>query len=932
MMDINSDLKIISFNCCGVINKLPVIKKICEENDIVLLQETWLMPYNVGILDSVHRDFSAYSTSAVDCTQALIGRPYGGLSILWRKSLGSGVNIESFDDNRILGIDISVETRILHLLNIYLPYYSAENYDLYLDYIGKISSIIESREHSDSMVLGDFNAQVNGYFYREWATVCQDYELVFADVTKLPQNTCTHINHSSLTATWIDHCLTTQSVYDAITHLSVDDSYHGSDHFPMCVTLSYRSLPAYVITEEDARNEEINWNFRDDQAICTFYRELSRVWGSLDHPIRDCNLLSCQNPEHKTDIVEDYDKLSGVIKSVGRQVFGIKVKSKNRIIPGWNDYIKDFYEHSRAAFLAWKRADSPRDGPIAHDMRRARAQFKLALRDCKRNEKSIRAEKILSTFQGKRMQDFWKLIKKIDNNPPKLPQRIDNANSEIEICNLWRNKYNSLLNSVQDCRADAALQEALRARGDEQIPQVTAEEVALAAGNLSSNKSIGLDGIPAEVFKCAPTGLYHWIAAFISRCLTHSFMPVKITDVLIVPILKNSQKNPSDSGSYRPIAIASAISKIFEAILLTRLEYYLQSSSHQFGFKKSNSTETCIFAIKETINYYKTLNTDIFACFIDVKGAFDRVNYVKLFIKMTQRGTPKYIVQFLIHWYRNQQLFIKWGNSMSTGFGMTNGIRQGSKLSPHLFNLYIDELNHKLCNSKIGCHIAGEPANNYGYADDLALLAPSAKALDKLLAICDNYATDNDIIFSTEKSVCMLIHAGSRPRYDPPRVWLSNAPLQYVESFKYLGHIISTNFKDDLDILRELKSLNVRGNIIVRKFGFLQTSVKCDLFKTYCYPMYTCGLWSNFNQATLKRLKVAYNNIMRRLMYVPPWQSASRMFGTQGVRSFDETIRITSFSLLQRVDQCPNDFIECINGSDAARFSCQRLHWHTVLH
>ena len=56
---------------------------------------------------------------------------------------------------------------------------------------------------------------------------------------------------------------------------------------------------------------------------------------------------------------------------------------------------------------------------------------------------------------------------------------------------------------------------------------------------------------------------------------------------------------------------------------------------------------------------------------------------------------------------------------------MKNGIRQGSILSPHLFNVYVDGLNHSLNGSRIGCHIANEAMNNFSYADDLVLLAPS---------------------------------------------------------------------------------------------------------------------------------------------------------------------------------------------------------------
>ena len=82
---------------------------------------------------------------------------------------------------------------------------------------------------------------------------------------------------------------------------------------------------------------------------------------------------------------------------------------------------------------------------------------------------------------------------------------------------------------------------------------------------------------------------------------------------------------------------------------------------------------------------------------------------------------------------------------------MTNGIRQGSILSPHLFNIHVDELNLLLSNSKIGCHIAGKPLNNFSYAEHLAILAPSARALNELLAIGNDFARKNLIEFSAAK-------------------------------------------------------------------------------------------------------------------------------------------------------------------------------------
>jgi hypothetical protein len=53
------------------------------------------------------------------------------------------------------------------------------------------------------------------------------------------------------------------------------------------------------------------------------------------------------------------------------------------------------------------------------------------------------------------------------------------------------------------------------------------------------------------------------------------------------------------------------------------------------------------------------------------------VNHRKLFMKLTQRGVPGYIVRVLIYWYAHQKMQIKWGGSISAPFGVGHGVRQG---------------------------------------------------------------------------------------------------------------------------------------------------------------------------------------------------------------------------------------------------------------
>ena len=86
-----TSLKIASFNCHGALNKMPIIDDMLRSLDILFLQETWLMQHNTNIFENLNEDFCSFSSSAVEPGEILMGRPYGGLTILWRKSIDYNV-------------------------------------------------------------------------------------------------------------------------------------------------------------------------------------------------------------------------------------------------------------------------------------------------------------------------------------------------------------------------------------------------------------------------------------------------------------------------------------------------------------------------------------------------------------------------------------------------------------------------------------------------------------------------------------------------------------------------------------------------------------------------------------------------------------------------------------------------------------------------
>ena len=189
---------------------------------------------------------------------------------------------------------------------------------------------------------------------------------------------------------------------------------------------------------------------------------------------------------------------------------------------------------------------------------------------------------------------------------------------------------------------------------------------------------------------------------------------------------------------------------------------------------------------------------------------------------------------------------VRWGGTYSTFFSVTNGVRQGSILSPYLFNIYVDDLSVALNACRVGCCVGKILINHLMYADDLVILAPSVSGLSKLLSrsICEIFGECNDIIFNQKKSASLYFISKMLKGAHLPNVYLNGDQVKQVDSVKYLGHFLTCELSDDIDIRRQCRVLNVRDNILSRKFHMCSVLVKLKLFNSYCASLYIhhiCG-------------------------------------------------------------------------------------------
>ena len=544
----------------------------------------------------------------------------------------------------------------------------------------------------------------------------------------------------------------------------------------------------------------------------------------------------------------------------------------------------------------------------------------------------IRSNKLANYMQCHDLNNFWKEIALRNKSKSTQSNCIAGISGETDIANLWKDHYCSLLNSSTNLADKDVVCTSFKKMCFNHGMHVSVTEVLDLLQGLTNDKATGMDGLSGESLKFADPIL----ALLLSICFTcmfrHSYLPVSMLDSVVVPLVKNKNGDLSDKNNYRPIALSSTISKVFENIILHRLEEYLWTTDNQFGFKSGHSTDLCVYALTEFIEYLKRRSTSVYVAFLDASKAFDKINHWVLFKKLLNRGVPIYLVKVLCYWYQHQSMYVKWGSTLSSKFQVTNGVRQGGVLSPLLFNVYVNELSELLNKSGIGGNMGGTIINHMLYADDICIVSLSSSGLQQLLNICHDYCELHDLTFNAKKSMCMYFSIDMNKHCGLPVIYLGNSVCQFLKEVKYLGVMIHSSMKTTIDVARQTRKFYMQANLLLRNFRYCSDDVKCTLFQSYCTNMYCCQLWFNSTKSSLIKLSTSYNSVLRRLLCISKPYSASSMFVSKGIPSFAELLRKSIYRFKNRIELSSNSIITACLSPLIYISSPIRKWWSSVLY
>ena len=157
--------------------------------------------------------------------------------------------------------------------------------------------------------------------------------------------------------------------------------------------------------------------------------------------------------------------------------------------------------------------------------------------------------------------------------------------------------------------------------------QFSIYDIELACSELKASSAAGADGIPASLLKTCRKELSKPLFLLWQSSLQQGLIPPDLLLVLVSPVHKGGSR--ASPKIYRPVALTSHLTKVFERVVRKVLVAHLEENDHlpdsQHGFRSFRSTLTQLLSHWDSILEDMETGSGVDVIYTDFSKAFDTV-------------------------------------------------------------------------------------------------------------------------------------------------------------------------------------------------------------------------------------------------------------------------------------------------------------------
>ena len=773
-------------------------------------------------------------------------------------------------NERLMKMTIPLKRGVLHLISAYAP--TASHADATRDqFYDQLNQLLKEIPPKDKiLLLGDFNARV-GTDHEGWEGVLGKH-----GVGAENQNGTALLSFCSQ-----NDLIITNTLFQQLDRFKYTWMHPGTKKWHMIDYAITRKKDVRDVLHTRAMCGTCNWTDHRLVKCKLAIKSNKPVRHNRVRPSRKLNVhklrsLATQQllAEKFTEVFENSDILGQDSASTLDNLTKLTLQASKDVL-GYPDHkSRDWFDENDQIinpllqdlrYLKSKSEEDQGDAVLLNSFHVRKQQVQSYLRTMENSWWKDRAHEIQTAADKRDYKSFYQGLKAVYGPKHRKYPSVKSKDGKTliteptGILNRWVEHFDSVLNQPSDFDMSVL----------DRIPQwevnaglavpPTLKEVEDSIKQLSAGKAAGADGIPPDIYKHGGPAIRKQLHQLFKQCWNEGEVPQAFKDAELMHLYKN-KGDIKCCDNHRGISLLCIAGKIYARILLNRLITHLEVigllPETQCGFRSGRSTIDPCFALRQLQEKCWLHNRELYLLFVDLTKAFDTVNRDGLWALLKKIGCPDHFVSIIRSFHDGMKVTVREGTDKAAPFIVSSGTKQGCVLAPTLFSIFFslmlfvafENTNEgvKICSRfdrglvrttnqhyKASTMTVSTVIRDLLFADDCALASSNEEGLQNL---CDAFAAAArkfGLKISIDKTEAMY-QAPLGTTYEAPKISVEGEPLKAVETFKYLGSIVSNNNSMDAEIDARLVKANSAYNKLTerlwRKRG-IRTGTKICVYK-----------------------------------------------------------------------------------------------------